>query len=346
MSRNGKIANQAIFGQLINFCRSRDVEIKDSGSGRWIKANRVERVILRKGTVSHYISFGPTRKIVKISVGTREYVCTVGFDQTTPPPHFGEVQVGAGLLIVIASELAPRPTATANEIKDVIEYDHAGVVGYSGYGWEEVSSLYPKIMAYRDTGYKFAAENLFFKMCLQEIEFTDSWVDDVLSGTLSSLTELDPKRLPYRTLCRSIFDEDPTTFFLSLYRCLEALYSYKSAKAIVDRLKLPNSWEEVSAVLEDKLNWHPREEGSLASLLVDASEGDLRQVLTLMDSTAPQPKRGELPTMAARRIYNLRNGIVHYRPLQHQEELDKYDWNGICTAMTGIVIDVYHAVFG
>lgn len=159
------------------------------------------------------------------------------------------------------------------------------------------------------------------------------------------MCDLDGERIPYRVLCRSIFDGDPSSFFLAQYRCLEALYAYSSAQGLIRALSLNKSWGEVATVLEEELGWHPQEQGSLAKILSFAAEVDLRSIFEATTQFATVMEDMNLATMAAKKIYGLRNSIVHYRPAQHRTPTDRVDWVLLCTAIAGIVVDVYNAVF-
>jgi hypothetical protein len=159
------------------------------------------------------------------------------------------------------------------------------------------------------------------------------------------MCDLDAERIPYRVLCRSIFDGDISSFFLAQYRCLEALYAYSSAKDLITALGLKQSWDEVATVLEDKLGWHPREEDSHTRLLSFASDLDLKLVFNATGRDAAVEDDANLTSRTAKRVYGLRNSIVHYRPAQHNLRTEVIDWISVCKAMAGIIIDVYHGVF-
>lgn len=186
---------------------------------------------------------------------------------------------------------------------------------------------------------------VFFEICLSERANSGFWADENLLGTLRNLCELDPLKIPYRTLCRSVFDEDRAALFMALYRCIEALYAYSSASKLAASLGLEANWAEVAATLEDALGWHPREEGSLESLLEFASEYDLRLVWRALGEDDGGATAQNLAARTARRIYRTRNALVHYRPAHHAVSFDSCDWNRLCEAMAGMVLHVYARVF-
>lgn len=217
---------------------------------------------------------------------------------------------------------------------------------YPGHDFDDVARLYPKISVYDFNSYtKDTTWNSFFRACIDECELGSSWIEGRLSDALHSLCDLDQNRIPYKVLCRSIFDEDKSSFFLALYRCLEALYGYSSADKLAKALNISTPWADVAAALEDSLGWHPREEGSLMSIFKFASKPDLINIVNCLKLPNPSNDSELLADQAARAIYKLRNSIVHYRPAQHRVDMNDYNWTEICESMVGIVLDVYENVF-
>jgi hypothetical protein len=130
----------------------------------------------------------------------------------------------------------------------------------------------------------------------------------------------------------------------ALYRCTEAVYAYSSANRMRERLGISQSWSEIASVLEDELNWRPREESSLTELMTYALEVDLRRVYEALNEDAPEDAKS-LAGSTSKRIYKMRNILVHYRPANTRLDYTKVDWNKLCAAMANIVCDMYAGVF-
>jgi len=248
---------------------------------------------------------------------------------------------------VILAELSPRPSATIAEIRDIVEAgDKDSEPSYSGHDPDVIAKLFPDIRAFEMPALPPEATwRVFFKICIEECEFSESWIDSSLAQTLHSVCDLDPDRIPYRVLCRSVFDTDPTSFFLALYRCLENLYAFAGAQKLASELGITASWSEVAAALENQLGWYPREESSLETLLRMANVEDLRSIRSLLGETDDTTERELMANRAARSIYSLRNSIVHFRPAQQLIDLQKINWNAICRHMASILIYMYSELF-
>ena len=130
---------------------------------------------------------------------------------------------------------------------------------------------------------------------------------------------------------------------MALYRSLEALYSFRAASRLALKLNLVTDWNELAATLEDELGWWPREEASLVALFQTADKADLERVLNSFDPGIVGPDTN-VPSTAAKRVYKLRNSLVHHRPAHQLDNPEPNEWSGLCVGMAGILFNVYDAV--
>lgn len=347
MSRHMITANGEIFAALDRFCATREVVLQNAGKPRWIASEQKHRHFLTNATVGESISFSAGRKLARFDLSTKSFFCAIGFDQESLASGALELDLDPAFLTVALYELQPRPIGPVSNIRQIVEFsDKEAEPSYSGHSFEAIATLFPSVRFF-EAPFRTPEQtwSIFFRTCIDECEYGPSWIEEALADTLRSMCDLDAERVPYRVLCRSVFDGDPSSFFLAQYRCLEALYAYSSADGLIRELGLKQSWGEVATVLEDKLGWYPREEGSLARILSFASEVDLKSILEATSQTAVVQEASNLTGRAAKKIYWLRNSIVHYRPAQHRVTMETFDWVPICKAMAGIVVDVYYAIF-
>jgi hypothetical protein len=346
MARNMIKANEALFSLLDEYCAKRSDPIRNAGTPRWVATTKQEKQLLKNGKICALLSFGSKRSLTRIDYGSRSYFCTIGFEHVECALNLSVAEVDAGLLTILIAEAEPVPIVPATRVRDIVEYsDKSADAGYAGHDAELVRNLFPSICAlYADDVSKEETWRVFFLLCLMECRENHSWMDGILADTLISLCELELLQIPYRTLCRSIFDSDPAAMFLALYRCLEGLYAYSSSRTVIEALKLEKEWTVVAAILEDNLGWHPREETSLTALLKHGLDHDLKAFLKAVGETIP-PTEGDLASLSARRIYKLRCELVHYRPAQHEKDYSQLDWNVLCGALTGLICHIYSYIY-
>jgi hypothetical protein len=338
-------ANTAIFNWLDEYCASHDVEIKNVGAARWIQTEPPDRKILRDAKAGPISFFTPSKRIARFDYNSDAYFCTVGFEGAELETQLAGVELNGALVTLILAELKPRPIATPNQVRNVVEVSDKGSdEEYKGHDFDAIAGLYASMLVQVAADIdKDETWNIFFQICLMDTRKSHSWIARPLIDTLQSLCGLGLANIPFQTLCRSIFDSDPAALFLALYRCMEGIYAYSSAIKVKVALGLNNDWTTIAGALEDELNWHPHEEGSLASLMSYALQVDMANVFDALSESAPALEL--LTTHVARRIYRLRNSLVHYRPSNQQVEFNSVDWNKLCIAMANIVCDTYAGVF-
>jgi len=345
MPRNMISANHAIFAALDAYCVNRGVAVANAGTARWIATEPTDRKLLKEGHLNSWTSFSISRRLARIDHDNRSLFCTVGLTNVAAPPGFSEIDLNGAILTLLLYELSQQSIVSPLQVKNIVEVsDKASDPTYAGHDFDSIGSLFPIVKVYEKLD--VASEEtwkVFFLLCLSENRGAHSWMNDHLNNVLESLCVLDIANIPFDTLCRSVFDSDPAALFLALYRCMEAVYAYSSASSLKARLSAPQSWSEIAAILEDELNWHPREESSLTDLMQYALEIDLTRVYEALGEEVPETP--SLAQSAGRRIYRLRNILVHYRPTNSRLDYSKVDWNKLCAAMASVVCDMYVGVF-
>lgn len=347
MSRNMIAANQAVFRSLDDYCANRGEEVANSNAPRWIATQKAERRFLKHAKLINVLRFTRRRGVCRFDLDDKSYFCSVGLEYVDSIADLEEVEVSGGILTAVLHELDILPRVSAITVRNIVEAeDKLSSPEYKGHHPESIASLYPPIKVYASKELPEAETwRVFFLICLSECRNGESWIDAKFANTLEGLAGLELLRLPYRTLCRSIFDVDPGAMFLALYRCIESLYAFSSATAVIRSLGLSHSWADVAVALEDSLNWHPREEVSLKELLKFAAERDLAQIFVALGEQIPSERTSPLSDLTAKRIYKLRNELVHFRLVYHNVDHSKIDWNRLCEASATMVCYIYHAVF-
>lgn len=340
MTRNKVEANTDIFGRLDEYCASRGEPILNSGAARWIQTQKEDREFLVYSTKVQDLILSPTLKISRFDHANRSYFITAGFDFPEVPSELEEENLTGGALTAFLSELALRPIARPIEVREVVEVGDKDSVGYDGHDFVQIASLYPLIQVVSsDILATEDSSNAFLLLCLSDRRRYDHWIDESLAASIKGLSALSTTAIPFDLLCKAVLDFDPSSLFLALYRSMEALYSREKTVALMKELGIARNWVEVAQTLELKLGWYPREEASLEGLLNYAKEPDMNAAIGALNESLPDDSK--LSSFTARRVYALRNGLVHYRSFLSLPYLSKIDWCRLCEAMIAVVTNVY-----
>jgi hypothetical protein len=343
-SRNMIAANTSVFASLDEYCSRREEPIANAGSPRWISTTAHSRELLIGAKRTAELSFSSSVKIARYDYRNRAYFITSGLDSPETPTALTPEDVDSGLLTAFLADLTPTPCVSPTAIRNIVEVADKTTPGYDGHDLDSMQSLFPRIQVFSvDDLVDDESFKTFFLICLADRRRIDQWIDQQLVKTLYVVTDLNPSAIPYAILCRSTLDMDPSNLFLGLYRCLEALYAHTQAKDLMAVLGLSKPWTEMAETLEATLGWYPREEPSLEALLSHAVSDDLHAVMASLGGNIPEGAR--LEAYVAKRIYQLRNALVHYRPFIQRYSPAALDWNRLCEAMALLVVHIYGVVW-
>ncbi|CAN5466328.1 hypothetical protein BH09ACT4_BH09ACT4_03410 [soil metagenome] len=339
-----KTANRQLFSLLAAYCERFDDSVEDPNAVRFVAGDADAETSLQTAQVLAKIEFGTHRSLMYLVQGEIHLVGMVGFESEFSFDGYEDFEPNPGLMIVVLTEGQVQPNVPASQVRNIVEVAKAGESGYTGHQAEGIESLFPPISYLRslDPLDVETAWRVFLQLCAQECSQGGSWIDAELAADLNALSDLNIPAMPYEALCRSMFDLDPRSTYMALYRCIEATYAFESCRKLVVTLGLSLPWQELAAALESEMGWHPREADSLNLILVYADRNDLAEIARCLGR---QPTKD--PTVAAgRAIYELRNRIVHYRPGQPAIDVDGIDWNVLSRLLVGIVFSVFMTAFG
>jgi hypothetical protein len=344
MARNMIEANSRIFASLKQYISAHGYSPNYRGA-QWIPTNSKEKDVLKHSNIDLRLSFGRRRHVLVISHRADRLLVTVGFDFDTNLSGLTQIPLDAGVFTVVVSELMPMVSVSGSDVANAVDWGDGSVPEYKGHPLKQMAALFPDMRAYT---LPIASDDeywrLIFLASVEECAQGESWIDEHLAITLRGLSDLNLLNLPYQGLTRSVFDANPGSLFLALYRCLEATYAFDSCRKVVAKIGKDVAWSELAAALESEVGWHPREAESLAGIFALAPELDLRAVFLALAEPAPTVG-ADLAAAAAKRVYLLRNALVHYRPGQPVQDFDRVDWNAICEAVAGMLPHIYGEVF-
>lgn len=350
MSRNKKAVSKSIFDSLDRAVYAKGEVVENAGQVRWLSLNGVGDSFLIDAKIIEEIAFSNGVRLSLVKWRSNFFLFTVGLEGEIS--YFGveEVDVDNSQIIFALYELKPRLNAGPYEIKNLVESgDVTHGEDYVGHSAESILGLYEPVKLYTLEDECDDIELFFFGICINIIRdnLIRTWMESELLDEIDVLMELRPVGVPYRVLSRSVFDVDPTSFFLALYRCLESLYSYSVSIDIKEKLAASHSWKEVSVILEEASGWYPKEDQSIGSLFKYVPASSAKDLFCSLSGKEGEQNETSIDwnVACARSVYRLRNSIVHYRPSHQQEDFSKKDWNKICKLMTGVVFSVYETVY-
>lgn len=334
-------ANKTLFSHLEDYCSRRGEAVENAGQGRYVKGVPSEQDFLKHSKCLLSVAFGLRRSLSWWRYQASDYIAALGFEFECDLPLFDQAPDNAGAFVALMSELLPLPVESPPSVRNVVEVGHMGDHEYDGHEAAPLQALFPttRIMESAEHLDEDSCWRFFLRACLAECSQGESWISETLAEELIALTDLSVQLLPYRAICRSVFDSDPASLFMALYRCVEATYAFATCRKLVDSLDLDPEWYELASALENEMGWHPKEASSLNLILENALPEDLTMVCKALSD---DPVGDDLPVMAGRRIYRLRNRIVHHRSVVDPTTADlSVDWEAACIALVRIVFTVF-----
>ena len=365
MNRNRNDTNKALFDQLDAFADNGGHPTRNAGAERWIGSSldKAHQNFLTRGTVSAIQRYGTIRRLglvtvesaLESTVESTVYVACVGFVHEVEHDLLKVMDVDGAHATLILSEFNVWPSAGAAEVCNVIGGQDKSNDDYEGHDVEAICGLFPDIRLYQLVNLGASqAWAVYWLLCLEECAVGDSWISQDLSDALKELTDDREIGLPYEVLARSVFDQDPGSLYLALYRCIEALYAFTFCSTLADNLVAHLStegttpkaidWRVLAERLNEDLGWSPKEASALNDLLARCNEKMLERVWNCFEDTPPSADA--VPAaVCAKRVYRLRNNLVHFRPGQEAVEAQTVKWwEEVCRVMAALVQQLYQIV--
>ncbi|TDG30645.1 hypothetical protein [Paracraurococcus ruber] len=345
--------NRDIFDRLSTIAEESGFPVPNKDRPRWVNTNNLDDAeLLAKAKIVQSLFL--TRRIRALLVehqNIRRFLISDIPALEDESDVFQAEEITGGLFLISISKMNLDPVAPGASIVEAIGSYYQGVSGYDGYNHGLISFLYPPVTSYEvNTAHVFSADlNRIIGSFLCQSTFR--WVlplEDTTLQALRSLFEAGNSQIPYRNVLQGILSIFWHSLYLDLYRCLERLYFIPRVKNLVPYFQNPISPEtRIAVLLETHLSWRPREDEALKSLVAKCSEALLRQamidwgVIIEPDSNGDPPTLDRISSKLTATIYELRNAIVHFRPIHQTVEKDDATWNRIIRSLIEIICEVY-----
>lgn len=357
MAKNKIQMNKQIFHILLESAREKGVHIENATEGRWIKtSDEYDRELLVGLTASNFLTLTRQRKAAFFDYKDKRFLAVSDFPVCDIFPRGIEsVQITAGMYIPAILSLEIDPIATGSEIKEAIELQYKGCPdGYGGHELQEISQLFPDIKIFEaDKNYNLSDDiirALGALICCAD----EDWPVRLDAGTLEKIKTIfegGSDHIPYHNVLQGLVAISWTNLYLEIYRCIEHLYFVPRIKKLKEALSLGGRIQDISRHIEKTLTWRPKEQEALRSLIKECDENVIVSIIKSFgksvnenpeeDPEKESNRRASIDSKAAELIYDLRNDIVHFRPINEIVRKDHKDWNNIISSMCEITVNLY-----
>ena len=315
---------------------------------RAIRTNEIEKDWLQKLSLrspAHLFLDSASR----FALGEYEgnlYLIAVGVDVLEPCAEFEPVDLNAGMFTAIIHEIDVPILRTVNLAERLLEYvfypveDDCELIDMN-----VVVPFFQKITLYRvvpasalaldsEFGLRPAIMAVLGAPAARPLEWPGTALDRF------SFMVRDPKeRAPFHLLLRALTETRDDAAFLALYRCIEQLFPIPAIGDLSGELGLSKPALSVAAAIEKHLGWRRREEDAIAQLFAQLDPALIDRMFSAMGAVAQNENRSKL---VSRRIYDLRNQCVHFRPAHAVGEvLTIENW----PALTGLMLEAVQCLY-
>lgn len=346
MARNMIEANAKLFSRLADVARgvlSQElIDVKraiatDAEGKRWLKDVEI--------VTNSLLSVGLSSRFAICSIDGEKYLLSVGIEIESPPDDFESVEINSGAFTAFVSEMDVgfiRSADFVEKLREYVFYPTSDAVERI-----DVDVMRPffeplqLFRVHRDS--PLSCDRVSpYRTSLAAVLGAPSIVG--LPWAEASLERLDAmarnphERVPFHVLLRAVTETRPDAAFLAVYRCVEQLFPVPKIAELSEDLKLDRAAMEVAASIERHLSWRRREDDAIAYLFEKISDETINRLAAVIrnghvDEVSP---RG-----VSRRVYELRNQCVHYRPI-HGADVDiPVNWMGISDILLEVVEQLY-----
>jgi hypothetical protein len=286
-------------------------------------------------------------RLVRITFKGEIYFCVFGLTAPEQLPlglELIDLTPATFSIGVLEARIQPKNSVSASEIRDVIEDDFIGSPEYQGHELEVIAKLFPLPSVYRAVQEEpYLASEHRVLGALFARSYSDGPIQ-ILSPTIEKFWitfETGSKFIPYQNLLQGLMAISWEQLFLETYRCLEQLFAEPRVSALRSQWQSKLSLRELAAMLERHLSWRPKEDDALSKVIGSCDVACLSDLCNAFGMTEELDDQTLKSEKAARRVYDLRNNVVHYRPIHERIQKTDAEWDCIVSALLDVVNQVY-----
>lgn len=296
---------------------------------------------------SPHLVLGPLSRFILGDFQNGLYLIAIGIEITSPPVDLEAIPLNAGLFTAVVSEMKIPLASIQNLPQELREYVFYPIekgkcelldIGVIRPYFESFSifKVDPTSALARDAEHGLRAA-LAATLCSPR-SVPLAWPQTTLDRILY-MTRDPVECAPFHLLLRALTEARGDAAFLSIYRCIEQLFPIPAINELSEALGISNPPLQVAAKIEFHLGWRRREDEALAHLF---SKIEIRLIDRIRNATGADESIENPARPVAKRVYELRNQCVHYRPLHRDENTTHFDkWLDLCDSLLEVVQELY-----
>ncbi|HOB94933.1 MAG TPA: hypothetical protein PK306_13865 [Aquabacterium sp.] len=315
---------------------------------RAIRTNEIEKSWLRQLRLrsSNHLLIDSTSRFALGDYDGKLYLITVSVNIFEPPAELQRLVVNAGMFTAIVNELRVPILRSPNLAERLLEYVFYPVEGeYELLDLEVVEPFFERVGLYlveptsaladdSEFGFRAAIAAILGAPDARPLEWRATALD-----RFGFMVRDPEERAPFHMLLRALTETRGDAAFLALYRCVEQLFPVPAIAELAAELGLAASTLGVAAAIERHLGWRRREEDALAHLFAELDGTLIDRMLPVVGAVAQNDNRSR---PVSRRVYELRNQCVHFRPAHALGEALKIDDWGM---LTNLMLEAVQALY-
>lgn len=337
----------ALFARLVDHASLLGEEILHADKPRFLKRLNDDDAELMAKAETNSIIVTRQIRLVRLEWQSSVYFCLLGLPESELLPEGLEpVDLTPALFCLGVLESGARPTAAASSaaIKDALNTAYMGSPdGYEGHELGQIRPLFPDIFTYRS-----AAPSEYHKQGERVLGsfLAKSYLDGPIAldpDTISSFSETFERgspQIPFEILIQGILSISWENLYLSIYRCIEQLYSASRVSILRAHWASAMSLRDLAKLLEKHLSWRPKEEDAFREIVLLCSPEVVSAICASLPPSTSDTHEDRCSFVAGS-LYRLRNQIVHYRPVHERVHKSEEEWNILIRGMLAIMNTLY-----
>ncbi|WP_059173229.1 hypothetical protein [Bacillus sp. FJAT-27445] len=328
--------NRFIFTRLLNFVR--DIGRPIPTGERWVSLSEQDKEDCKNIEVEEVLNIAPGVVSSFFKLNERKYFIITGYDELNvnyDDCRLREIEISAGIFLRIVCELGiplKRQRSKSEIYNGILFQQEEG--GYSGHEYTDLIPYFQNILLY-----EFIPDSVFIDYRLGNIvgyllannknllplHFSNEILEQYTNLFVQNLRSIN-----YNMLTKSLISVHWRDVFIEIYRCIEAIFHSFSFRELHKSFMSSLSIDDFAILLEKKLKMRPTEEESLITIFDGIDANTISKIMSIKPISFRDSRE-------ATWFYNIRNNIVHSRPIHEEVNFEEDVWGVLILASLQIL---------